>query len=524
MAISNTRVQILALGATTAICNAAQDILGLNTLSKLEAVNALASGVDSGSFDLQTIKGAIADRNSLANPGQAAGSLTAVTAVAVRAESTALQARTDLHNLSGEFRAAKTDWNNRADDLLKSIHTLRDRADSSVGEYNRVDNLISNIKLDISGVTASAVRAENLAAQAMDAARAQQPAIGPDPAQVAQAVADAVASAFRPFAQAVIDAGAQAQVGAMVSAQVAGIFPAKHVFGLDLNDPKGKPVEFAVWDHGDAPAIDNTFIWTESILSHLAYAERFDLNIWFGGNKGTGKTVSAQQYAARTGRKFVRINFHKYTEPSDYLGGTGILNGNTEFQAQDFLSAYTTPGTVILLDEVCRASAGCLAPLNGLLEPHAAVNIGGTVWRKAQGVIIIAADNTMGNGDDSGRYAGTQLQDSAFGERFSASIAFDYLPLRQETKAVVNHTGCNPLLAKHVLNAVNLARSKVSTGDIVDAPSIRCVIAYIRALALMPPAQAWASCIAARQPIEGAAALEAIRVASIDETAIIGWL
>jgi hypothetical protein len=103
-------------------------------------------------------------------------------------------------------------------------------------------------------------------------------------------------------------------------------------------------------------------------------------------------------------------------------------------------------------------------------------------------------------------------------------MKFEFLSLKQETQAVVNHTGCNPLLAKHILGAVNLARSKVDTGDIVDAPSIRCVIAYIRALSLMPPAQAWASCIAARQPIEGAAALEAIRIASIDETAIIGWL
>jgi MoxR-like ATPase len=275
-----------------------------------------------------------------------------------------------------------------------------------------------------------------------------------------------------------------------------------------------------VWDHGESPAIDNNFIWTTEVLLHLAYAERNNLNLWFGGPKGTGKTVSAQQFAARTGRKFVRINFHKYTEPSDYLGGTGILNGDTQFQPQDFLSAYTTPGCVILLDEVSNSSPGCLAPLNGLLEPQAAVNIGGHVWRKAQGVIIIAADNTMGNGDDSNRYAGTQTQNSAFGERFSASMKFDYLPLEQEIQAVVNHTGCNPALAKHVISSVRILRAQVETGDIVDAPSIRCVIAYIRALALMSPLQAWASCIAARQPIEGQVALEAVRLATIDESVI----
>jgi hypothetical protein len=46
-------------------------------------------------------------------------------------------------------------------------------------------------------------------------------------------------------------------------------------------------------------------------------------------------------------------------------------------------------------------------------------------------------------------------------------------------------------------------------------------VAYVRALALLSPAEAWASCIAASQPAEGAAGLEAIRVATIDEAEII---
>jgi MoxR-like ATPase len=518
--MSNIKVQILSLGSTTAICGAAQDLLGINTLSKIEAVNKLAEKIEAGYFDLTAVKQAIADRNGAANPQATAAS----NAVAIRAESTALAVKAELSSLAGEFGATRIDLNKRADSLEKAIYTLRDRADIGVSEYNRINLDIASISKDLNGAHASAARAENLAAQALDAAKARAPAIGPDPAEVAQAVAAAVAAAFKPFEQAVIDAGAQAQVGAMVAAQLVGSETALDLFEIPLIDSKLKPVEFQLWNHPEAPAIDWTFIWTEPVLQHLAFADKHSLNLWFGGAKGTGKTISAQQFAARTGRKFVRINFHKFTEPSDYLGGTGIANGNTEFQIQDFLSAYTTPGCVILLDEISNASPGCLAPLNALLEPNAAVNIGGHVWRKAPGTLVIAADNTMGNGDDSGRYAGTQTQNSAFGERFSASHKFEYLPLAKEIQAVVNHTGCNPALAGHILGAVNLARSKVDTGDIVDAPSIRCVIAYIRALAFMSPAQAWASCIAARQPIEGQAALEAIRLATIDEATIYNFI
>lgn len=514
--MSNIKIQILAFGSTSAICGAAADLLGLNTLSKITAVNALAEKIDQGYFDLNTVKQTIMNKSG----AQSTQAAPAVNAVAIRAEATALQVRADLASLSGEFGATRIDLNKKTDGLEKAIRTLEDRSDITVSEYSRLDTLLQGITLDLKGANSNSVRAENLAAQALAEARALLSGPEIDPADVQAAVAQAVAAAFKPFEQAVIDAGAQAQVGGLVAAQLVGTETALDIFEIPLVDSKLKPVEFQLWNHAEAPAIDSTFIWTEPVLQHLALADKHGVNLWFGGAKGTGKTISAQQFAARTGRKFVRINFHKYTEPSDYLGGTGILNGNTEFQAQDFLSAYTTPGTVVLLDEVCRASAGCLAPLNGLLEPNAAVNIGGHVWRKAPGVIIIAADNSMGNGDDSGRYAGVQLQDSAFGERFAASMKFEYLPLDKEILAVVNHTRCNPALAAHVLGAVTLARSKVDTGDIVDAPSIRCVIAYIRALAFMSPAQAWASCIAARQPIEGQATLEAIRLATIDESVV----
>ena len=105
-------------------------------------------------------------------------------------------------------------------------------------------------------------------------------------------------------------------------------------------------------------------------------------------------------------------------------------------------------------------------------------------------------------------------------DRFSRIVRFEFLPIKSEVDAVVRHTGCVPELAQHVIEAVNIARQKVSTGDIVDAPSIRSVIGFIRALQMMPVAEAWESTIAARQPAESALALEAIRTASINESLI----
>ena len=337
-----------------------------------------------------------------------------------------------------------------------------------------------------------------------------------DPATVQAAVAGAVADAFRPFAAAVTAAGAQAQVGAMVAARVVGRQTCLDVFGVDLRDRKGHPVEVDLWDHPEAPAVDPVYIWSEDLLAALLLGQD-GAKVWLGGPKGTGKTEAARQFAARTGRAFVRFNFRKFTTSEDYIGATGLQAGSTAFVPGPVLAGLTTPGAVVLLDELTNIDPGEAAPLNGLLEPSGSVSIGGRSWSVLPGVIVVAADNTLGNGDDSGRYAGTRVMNSALVDRFSLVMRMDYLPREMEIQALVSHTRCDPRLAEHVIDAVRLCREKVSTGDLVDAPSIRSCIGFVRALRLMPVAKAWAAAVSNRQPVEGAAALEAVFTASIDQ-------
>lgn len=350
--------------------------------------------------------------------------------------------------------------------------------------------------------------------------RNQRPAV--DPVAVAGQVAAAVRDAFEAYRPQAV--GREAEALAIADAQPIGSVDPSVLFGLNIRTAKGSPVSVMQYAAPTAEAPDPLFIWTEGPLRHLIHAERTGQNVWLGGPKGTGKTETVRQYAARTGRPFCRINFHKYSTAEEIIGATGLNNGSTGFQPGPFLQAFTTPGCVILLDEPTNADPGELAILNGLLEPTAAVTIGGTVWRRAPGVMICAADNTLTNGDSSGRYAGTRQMNSAFADRFGSVIAFDYLPLQTEIDAIVKHTGCNPPLAEHVMQAITVARSKVSTGDIIDAPSIRSVIAFIRALDMFPVREAWNCSIAARQPEESALALAGIFEACINESFITTWL
>ena len=180
-------------------------------------------------------------------------------------------------------------------------------------------------------------------------------------------------------------------------------------------------------------------------------------------------------------------------------------------------------GEVILLDEPSATDPGELIQLNGLLEEGVPrVNIGGTTWVKGHNVMVIAADNTLGSGDSSGRYAGTRMMNSALLDRFALIVPFTFLPPDQEEAALVNITKCNPKMAEAVVSLLTVCRTKAQSGELVEAPSIRSAINFIRSVPVMGVRGAWNASIAARQPSESAVTLEAIYQSFVDEGYILG--
>lgn len=342
-----------------------------------------------------------------------------------------------------------------------------------------------------------------------------------DGSTVSEEIRTAVDTAFKPIRAAAEANGTVDEViAASGQATIVGRDTCLNVFGIEVLDAKGNPVEVDLWN-GDAPPVDPGFIWTAEILKPLVLGQT-GLNLWFGGEKGTGKTQTAMQFAARTGRPFTRYNFRKFTTSEDFLGATGLSEGTSHFKPGPVLQAYTTPGSVILLDEVTATDPGELIQLNGLLEEGVPrVNIGGTTWVKGQGVMVIAADNTLGSGDNSGRYAGTRMMNSALLDRFALVVPFKFLPPDEEERALVNITGCSPVMASMVVSILTVCRAKAESGDLVDAPSIRCAVNFIRAVPIMGVRDAWNLSIAARQPAESAVALEAIYSSFVDEGALL---
>lgn len=467
------------LGAFAKCSNAT--LTGTPAEQKSKAADYLVSCVRANNLTLAEIKAAPPVTVSI-SPGVDSTAVDAVSAVATRAEDAALKA----------IEAVKRSHQKLSDELADDRNSRIQDDDTLRTEIRAIAKKLGETKID--------------------------------DRRVEEAVSKVVADAFAPFRKAVEAAGAQSVIADLSSVRVVNTLTCAVAFGVEVLDRRGDPLMVDIWNDPAAPAVDPNFIWTADILQHLILSQDSGENVWFGGPKGTGKSETARQFAAMTGRAFKRINFHKYTSAEDYIGAVGLENGQTVFKRGDFLAAFTHPSTVILLDEVTNADPGELAPLNGFLEPNSAVSFGGSVQTRAPGVLVFAADNTLGNGDDSGRYAGTRAMNSALVDRFARVVQFDYLPVQSEVDAVVRHTQCDPKLAEHILSAVRVAREKVQTGEVIDAPSIRSVIAFVRALRVLPVEKAWATTIAARQPAESLPGLTAIYLSCISETTINNYL
>jgi MoxR-like ATPase len=370
----------------------------------------------------------------------------------------------------------------------------------AVAATNRLREQITKVTDAVDAVSKAVIRLDRSAA---------------DQGVVETAIQAAVDKALKPVIRAAKANGTEAAV--IAATRAPEVKTVQEVFGIALNDLKGKPLTVGVWNDPSAPAVDPSYIWQESILRAMVLSASTGTPVWLGGEKGTGKTQAAMQWAARTGRAFTRINFHKYSSAEEYLGATGLVNGQTQFVPGAFLTAYTHPGAVILLDEPTNADPGELAPLNGALERGTPrVNIGGQVWSRASGVMVVAADNTLTNGDASGRYAGTRVMNSALADRFGYIVPVTWLPADQERDALVSLTGCHPNLAAQVVRVMTACRAKAASGDIVDAPSIRSAMAWIEAMPSMGVKAAWDISVAARQPSESAVQLEAIFTAQVN--------
>ena len=394
------------------------------------------------------------------------------------------------------------------------------RVDNLINEVARIERLMNSGLNEVSDIRRKAATLQ-----------------GVDYDKVNSEIRSAVADLFAQFKQ------TPDQFSALAP-QIAREFPktrreeAQNVFDGDLfyRDDEGNLIDFStfeveVWDDPACPAVVSDYVFDPAALHQtlIALSGALPHNTWLGGERGTGKTEFVTQIAARLKRKLFRINFDEGLERSEFIGSNTIENGNVVWKAGTLTQAIQYAGSIILLDEVGFARAQNISPLHAVTERsvHRALLIAETGERipVATGVVFFAADNSTGHGDESGNFAGVREQNSAFLDRFSYTLRFNYLPQADEIKLISSRTGLNEDATGLLVAFANIARNKARAGLLTQPPSLRQLFAWASAVkGGMPVSKAFNNAIVNKFPSECEAELRGIFAASIDSDKLKSYL
>jgi MoxR-like ATPase len=276
-----------------------------------------------------------------------------------------------------------------------------------------------------------------------------------------------------------------------------------------------------VCDYALAPPRDKSFIWSAPVLSALALADITGMNLWAFGPAGTGKSESVQQYAATLRRPFTRIPVDRSKEGVDFIGQLAQKDGNTVWRDGNFTAAMRIPYNVVLLDEPTLLRPGAIAVLQTVLDFRKVYLPTGEIVELAPGILIVAADNTSGTGDETGQYADTAMMNHAFMTRFGIKYHYEYLSAAAEAHMVHGRT-LLPLAACRVMTEfAALTRSDCDKGKLAVGIGPRALISWAKAVkAGLPSSLAYELAVANGAAPEDKAPLAVLASASLGHATI----
>lgn len=259
---------------------------------------------------------------------------------------------------------------------------------------------------------------------------------------------------------------------------------ARATFGLDQD--LQVPAFAAVDEHVPAADPDYRFdpVTTRAILAGFMHNRR----VLIQGYHGTGKSSHIEQVAARLNWPCLRINLDGHIGRLDLIGRDAIVLRDgcqvTEFQEGVLPWALQRP-VALVLDEYDAGRPDVMFVIQRLLEADGRLTLleQNRVIAPHPAFRLFATANTVGLGDTSGLYQGTQLLNQAQLDRWNIVAALNYLPAEAEVEVVLsklpgwrNQRGRR--LAEQMVALAELTRQGFANGDLSLVMSPRSVISW----------------------------------------------
>ena len=236
------------------------------------------------------------------------------------------------------------------------------------------------------------------------------------------------------------------------------------------------------------PEIDASYLFdevtTKAILAGFCYNRR----VMIQGYHGTGKSTHIEQVAARLNWPCVRVNLDSHISRLDLVGKDAIVlkDGKqiTEFREGVLPWALQNP-VAIVFDEYDAGRADVMFVIQRVLEVAGKLTLldNNRVINPHQNFRLFATANTVGLGDTTGLYHGTQQINQGQMDRWSIVSTLNYLPAEAEEKIVIskvpnfNNTDGQKTI-KSMVALAELTRNGFMSGDLSTVMSPRTVITW----------------------------------------------
>ena len=256
----------------------------------------------------------------------------------------------------------------------------------------------------------------------------------------------------------------------------------KQTFGIDSNlevDAFSKKNEYV-------PEIDKNYKFDKDTTLAILSGFSFNKRVLVQGYHGTGKSTHIEQVAARLNWPCIRVNLDSHISRIDLIGKDAITikDGKQITEFQEGILPWSIQNPIALVfDEYDAGRPDVMFVIQRVLEAEGNFTLldKNKVLKQHKYFRLFATSNTIGLGDTTGLYHGTQQINQGQMDRWNIVTSLNYLSLEREMEIILakNKSYNNSKGKEDIANMIKVAsltRKGFVSGDISTVMSPRTVM------------------------------------------------
>ncbi len=256
----------------------------------------------------------------------------------------------------------------------------------------------------------------------------------------------------------------------------------KQTFGIESDmevDAFSKSSEYV-------PDIDKTYKFDKDTTLAILSGFSFNKRVLIQGYHGTGKSTHIEQIAARLNWPCIRINLDSHVSRIDLIGKDSIVikEGKQVTEFKEGILPWSIQNPVALVfDEYDAGRPDVMFVIQRVLESEGSFTLldKNKVIKQNKFFRLFATTNTVGLGDTTGLYHGTQQINQGQMDRWNIVSTLNYLSLEKEMEIILGkNKNLNNSKGKeqvsNMIKVASLTRKGFMAGDISTVMSPRTVL------------------------------------------------